>query len=213
MTADIKIFTADSKLRFPFPREVRFLAPFMFFSFLFFCIFFGSSKNFFFLHFFDFQVFQRRFFSIFSYSGDSLVVIFGIFSVLHFLIVFFYIFWQKKNKSEKSENCLKPCKIRTIVKVATFKKKGEERRQHVEKHIDFWWKIGLKSKQKSGKTALTIKCTKRACFEGALFVKRRFFNDFWPPARSQNELQNGPLDSELGLAWPRGAPGSPQGQF
>ena len=24
MTADINIFTADSKLRFPFPREVRF---------------------------------------------------------------------------------------------------------------------------------------------------------------------------------------------
>ena len=108
------------------------------------------QKTSFFYIFLIFQVFQRRFFSIFSYSGDSLVVIFGNFSGLHVLIVF-STFFDKKTKSLKSENCLKPCKIRTIVKVATFKKKGEERRTHAEKNIDFGGKLGENRSKHRGK--------------------------------------------------------------
>ena len=54
-----------------------------------------------------------------------------------------------------------------------------------------------------------INCTKRTCFEGAFFVKGRFFNGFWAPARFQNELQNGPLDSKLELGWPGGGAREP----
>ena len=213
--ADSSVLTSDVKVRFPFPREVRFNLKgsfFELFSLLFFCIFSAPQKTSFF-----------NIFLIFRFSNVDFSVFLAILGTpwQSFLVIFqdcifwsfFCTFFDKKTKSEKSENCLKPCKTRTIVKVATFKKKGEERRKHDEKNIDFWWKIGPKSKQTSGKTALIIKCTKRACFEGALFVKRCFFNDFWAPARSQNELQNGPLDSKLGFGWPRKAPGSPQGQF
>ena len=47
------------------------------------------QKTSFFRYFLNFQVFQSRFFSIFSYSGTPLVVIFGHFSGLTFFIDFF----------------------------------------------------------------------------------------------------------------------------
>ena len=200
--------------RSPARSGSRFFGSFFVFFSLLFSIKNGLLKKLLFSAFLGFFRFSKGGFSAFlAILGTpwwSFLVIFQAFMFWSFFSTFF----DKKTESGKSENCWKPCKIRTISwRLPHSKKKGEERRKHVEKNIDFWWKIGPKSKQKSGKTALTIKCTKRACFEWALFVKRRFFNDFWAPARSQNELQNWPLDSELGLAWPRGAPGSPQGQF
>ena len=69
---------------------------------------------------------------------------------------------KKKTKSGKSKNCLKPCKTRTIVKVATFKKKGEERRKHVEKNIDFWWKMGPKIEAKIRKNGAHYKMYKKS---------------------------------------------------
>ena len=67
--------------------------------------------------------------------------------------------------------------------------------------------------QKSIETALATEFKWITFLEAPLFEKRRFFNDFWAPAEAQNQLQNGPLDSKLGLGWPREVPGSPKGQF
>ena len=92
-------------------------------------------------HFLIFLIFQSRFFSIFSYSGTPLVVIFGHFAGLNFFAVFLSNFpsFLEKSKNEKTRWTRK---IHIIVKVASLQKRREGIKQTMETTSIFYRKLG-----------------------------------------------------------------------
>ena len=147
------------------------------------------QKSFFFAIFLIFQVFQSRFFCIFSYSGTLLVVIFGHFSGFTFFIDFFRRFLQFFGKFGKWKNTFGPVKHVWLWELPSCKKGENALKKATEKTLIFHRKSGKKAMKKPEKTGKAEKSIKHPFRWPHFPPKVAFWVDFGLPAGSKNGLK------------------------